>query len=51
ASQDKKDFPIVICCFHGHSSLSAASFFSEKGFTNVYSLDGGYTAWALANPS
>jgi thiosulfate sulfurtransferase len=50
SSQEEKDFPIIICCYHGHSSLSAASFFCEKGFTNVYSLDGGYAAWALANP-
>ena len=50
SSREEKDFPIVICCYHGHSSLSAAGFFCEKGFTNVYSLDGGYAAWALANP-
>ncbi len=49
-SREEKDFPIVICCYHGHSSLSAAGFFCEKGFTNVYSLDGGYAAWALTKP-
>ena len=45
SSKEDKDFPIVIYCYHGHSSLSAANFFCEKGFTNVYSLDGGYAAW------
>jgi len=37
--------PLIICCYHGHSSQSAASFFVEQGFVNVYSLDGGYAAW------
>lgn len=50
SSREDKSFPLVICCYHGHSSLSAANFFCEKGFSNVYSLDGGYAAWVLANP-
>ena len=50
SSQQNKCYPVIICCYHGHSSLSAASFFCEKGFTDVYSLDGGYSEWAIANP-
>ena len=37
--------PLIIYCYHGISSQSAAGYFAENGFTNVYSLDGGYTAW------
>ena len=43
--QQPKEKPLVICCYHGNSSVSAAGFFAEKGFTDVYSLDGGYEAW------
>lgn len=37
--------PLVVCCYHGMSSQSAAAYFAEKGFTEVYSLDGGYEGW------
>ena len=38
--------PLIVCCYHGNMSQSAAAFFSEQGFTEAYSLDGGYVAWA-----
>ena len=40
-----KEKPLLVYCYHGHSSQSAAEHFVENGFANVYSLDGGYTAW------
>lgn len=43
--QQPKSKPLVICCYHGISSQSAAEFFVGKGFTEVYSLDGGYEGW------
>lgn len=43
--EQPKDKPLVICCYHGISSQSAAAYFAEKGFTDVYSLDGGYEGW------
>jgi len=43
--EQPKDKPLVICCYHGNSSQSAAAYFAEKGFTDVYSLDGGYEGW------
>ena len=43
--QQAKEKPLVIYCYHGNSSLSAAEFFVEKGFTAVHSLNGGYEAW------
>jgi len=42
---EDKAKPLVIYCYHGNSSLSAAGWFSQKGFEKVYSLDGGYEDW------
>ena len=49
---DKNDFdtPIVVCCYHGNSSKSAAQLLVDKGFKDVYSLDGGYEAWHAQYP-
>lgn len=41
-----KSAPLVVVCYHGNSSQNAAQYMAEQGFTEVYSLDGGYTAWA-----
>ncbi|MCB1616744.1 MAG: thiosulfate sulfurtransferase GlpE [Pseudomonadales bacterium] len=40
-----KNLPLIIYCYHGHSSLSAAAYFVEKGFRDVYSMDGGFEDW------
>lgn len=40
-----KDVPILVMCYHGNSSQVAAQFLYEYGFSNVYSIDGGYEAW------
>ena len=42
-----KTKPTLVCCYHGNSSQSAAEFLSEKGFEDVYSIDGGFEAWKL----
>jgi thiosulfate sulfurtransferase len=42
------DMPILIYCYHGHSSQHAAEFLVNQGFETVYSLIGGYTAWIAA---
>jgi len=39
------DKPLLVYCYHGHSSQNAAQFLAEQGFEEVYSLMGGYTAW------
>lgn len=44
------DQPLIIYCYHGNSSQSAAHFFVEKDFTEVYSMDGGFEMWRLNNP-
>jgi thiosulfate sulfurtransferase len=45
-----KTAPLIVCCYHGHSSLSAAQFFLEQNFEEVYSLDGGFEGWQQAFP-
>ena len=43
------DKPLVVVCYHGISSQNAANYLLEQGFDDVYSLDGGYSAWGLAH--
>jgi len=38
------DRPVLVYCYHGISSQSAAEFLSQKGFEDVYSVDGGFEA-------
>ena len=45
-----REQPVVVCCYHGISSQSAASFLAAQGFKTVYSLDGGFSAWVEAHP-
>ncbi len=45
-----KSSPLIVSCYHGNSSLSAAQFFTEQGFEQVYSLDGGFEGWKQAYP-
>ena len=40
-----KDKPLICYCYHGFSSQNAAQFFSENGFADVYSIDGGFEEW------
>jgi thiosulfate sulfurtransferase len=40
-----KDKPLLLYCYHGNSSQGAANYFSELGFVEIYSMDGGYEAW------
>ncbi len=47
-SDTPKEKPLIICCYHGNSSQTYAKLFADLGFADVYSLDGGYEAWAHA---
>lgn len=44
------DQPVVVVCYHGVSSQGAAQYLAEQGFATVYSMDGGFTAWANQHP-
>lgn len=50
ANADKQK-TVLVYCYHGNSSLSAAAYFCEQGFKEVYSLDGGYELWKLNYPT
>ena len=42
-----KTKPLIIYCYRGNSSQDAAQYLSNKGFLNVYSMDGGFEEWTL----
>jgi thiosulfate sulfurtransferase len=35
----------IIYCFHGINSEGGAAYFTENGFEDVFSMDGGFGAW------
>ena len=39
------DTALIVMCYHGISSQSASTYLSSRGFTETYSLDGGFEAW------
>lgn len=45
--QTDKATAVLIYCYHGNSSQSAAQFLADQGFQQVYSMDGGYEAWRI----
>lgn len=40
--------PLLIYCYHGHASQVFAGTFADFGYTEVYSIDGGFEALAQA---
>jgi rhodanese-related sulfurtransferase len=40
--------PIAVYCHSGVRSASACRFLAERGFTDLYHLEGGIVAWARA---
>lgn len=42
--------PVVVCCYHGNSSQSAAAYLAEQGF-DAYSLDGGFEQFKTLFPT
>ena len=41
----EKDTEIVLYCGGGYRSALAAEMLQKMGYTNVWSMDGGWTAW------
>ena len=37
-------------CYHGNSSQSAAAYLVGQGFSEVYSVDGGFELWRATYP-
>jgi thiosulfate sulfurtransferase len=48
--QSDTDIPLIVCCYHGNMSQSAGAYLAEKGFAQVYSLDGGFAQWQAKYP-
>ncbi|CNE24911.1 thiosulfate sulfurtransferase GlpE [Yersinia nurmii] len=44
------DQPVMVMCYHGNSSRGAAQYLLEQGFDAVYSINGGFEAWARSYP-
>ncbi|TBU92192.1 thiosulfate sulfurtransferase GlpE [Stutzerimonas kirkiae] len=44
------DQPLIVACYHGNSSQSAAAYLASQGFDAVYSLDGGFELWHSLYP-
>ncbi|EFW82064.1 thiosulfate sulfurtransferase GlpE [Pseudomonas savastanoi] len=44
------DKPLVVVCYHGNSSQSAAAYLVGQGFSDVYSVDGGFELWRATYP-
>ena len=40
-----KTRPHIVYCYHGINSLGGAAYFEENGFRDVFSMDGGFSAW------
>lgn len=38
---------VLVMCYHGNSSQTVANYLAMQGFTEVYSIDGGYEEWKL----
>jgi rhodanese-related sulfurtransferase len=45
-----KDYPIVVYCRTGGRSALGASSLMQLGYSNVFSLEGGFTKWELNYP-
>lgn len=45
------DKPLVVVCYHGNSSQSAAAYLAGQGFSEVYSMDGGFELWRTTYPA
>ncbi|ELQ18068.1 thiosulfate sulfurtransferase [Pseudomonas fluorescens BRIP34879] len=45
------DAPLIVACYHGNSSQSAAAYLVSQGFSDVYSLDGGFELWRTTYPA
>lgn len=47
----EKANPILVYCYHGITSQSVAQHLVEQGFSEVYSLIGGFETWKEHHPA
>jgi len=43
--ETESDTALIVMCYHGISSQSASTYLSSRGFSETYSMDGGFEAW------
>lgn len=46
-----RDMPILVYCYHGISCQSVAQHLVDHGFTEVFSLIGGFETWKSHHPA
>lgn len=44
--EDKKESEVIVMCRSGNRSGKAIDFLEQEGFSNIYNLKGGITAWS-----
>lgn len=44
------DKAVVVCCYRGISFMQAAELFIQRGFDEVYSLQGGFNEFCTTQP-
>jgi len=44
------DTPVLVMCYHGHSSQGAAQYLASQGYSRVYSVDQGFEGWRRLYP-
>ena len=49
-AQSDVDTPVLVMCYHGISSKSAAQYLLNQGFKQVFSVEGGFEAWRVVFP-
>jgi thiosulfate sulfurtransferase len=49
-SAREKGATVIVYCYHGNSSRGAALWFGDQGFTDVWSMAGGFEAWRYDYP-
>ncbi len=42
--------PLLVMCYHGHSSQGAAQYLASQGYERVYSVDQGFEGWRQLYP-
>ncbi len=45
-----KSQSLIVYCYHGNNSKMAASYLLEQGFSQVWSMDGGFEEWRHKHP-
>lgn len=46
-----KERKVIVVCYHGVSSRQATEILLQQGFSDVRSMQGGFTAWQTHYPS